>query len=273
MAFFLAMMMFSLAGIPPLAGFFAKWYVFNAAIQAGLYWLAVHGVLSSAVAAFYYLRIVKVMYFDEPAPAFDKPASAPRAVLAVTGILVVFLFAYPGLFIDATTAAAKSLVLNFSLRWLALFRLAEAAQDKAFRLVHHDQLASTNDEALARARSGDAGRLWVVASAQTNGRGRNGRVWSSPRGNLHASLLLIDPAPIRKAPELGFTTGVATLHALREHPIGRPAACDQMAERYSSWRRQTRRDFIGEQRFAGWPPGLRRGHWRELSYTSRGYTL
>jgi len=109
MAFFLAMMMFSLAGIPPLAGLFAKWYVFNAAIQAGLYWLAVIGVLSSAVAAYYYLRIVKVMYFDEAAPAFDRPAAAPRAVLAVTGILVLFLFAYPGVFFDATTAAAQSL--------------------------------------------------------------------------------------------------------------------------------------------------------------------
>jgi NADH-quinone oxidoreductase subunit N len=109
MAFFLAMMMFSLAGIPPLAGFFAKWYVFNAAIQAGLYWLSVIGVLSSAVAAYYYLRIVKVMYFDEAAPAFDRPAAAPRAVLAVTGLLVLFLFAYPGVFIDATTAAAQSL--------------------------------------------------------------------------------------------------------------------------------------------------------------------
>lgn len=109
MAFFLAVMMFSLAGIPPLAGFFAKWYVFNAAIQAGLYWLAVLGVLSSAVAAFYYLRIVKVMYFDEAAPALDTPASAPRAVLAVSGVLVLILFAYPGLFIDATTAAAQSL--------------------------------------------------------------------------------------------------------------------------------------------------------------------
>jgi NADH-quinone oxidoreductase subunit N len=109
MAFFFAMMMFSLAGIPPLAGFFAKWYVFNAAIQAQLYPLAVIGVLSSAVAAFYYLRIVKIMYFDEPAPAFDRPAPAPRIVLALSGILVVFFFAYPGLFIDATNAAAKSL--------------------------------------------------------------------------------------------------------------------------------------------------------------------
>ncbi|MBO0732894.1 MAG: NADH-quinone oxidoreductase subunit NuoN [Methylocapsa sp.] len=109
MAFFLAVMMFSLAGVPPLAGFFAKWYVFNAAIQAGLYALAVIGVLSSAVGAFYYLRIVKVMYFDQPAPAFDKAAPAPRAVLAITGLLTVFLFAYPGFFMEATRAAAHSL--------------------------------------------------------------------------------------------------------------------------------------------------------------------
>jgi NADH-quinone oxidoreductase subunit N len=109
MAFFLAMMMFSLAGVPPLAGFFAKWYVFSAAIQARLYVLAVIGILSSAVAAYYYLRVVKVMYFDEPAPAFDKGTLAPRAVLALTGLFVVFLFAYPGFLIEATRAAAGSL--------------------------------------------------------------------------------------------------------------------------------------------------------------------
>ena len=71
MAFLLAMLLFSLAGIPPLAGFFAKFYVFLAAIQAGLYVLAVIGVLTSVVGAYYYLRIVKVMYFDEPATRFE----------------------------------------------------------------------------------------------------------------------------------------------------------------------------------------------------------
>ena len=75
MAFFLAMLMFSLAGIPPLAGFFAKFYVFLAAIQAGLFTLAVIGVLASVVGAYYYLRIVKIMYFDEPA----TPSSRCRA--------------------------------------------------------------------------------------------------------------------------------------------------------------------------------------------------
>ena len=109
-AFFLAMMMFSLAGIPPLAGFFAKWYVFNAAIQAHLYPLAVIGVLASAVAAYYYLRIVKIMYFDEPAPAFDKPTPSRLRVGACgdrrSRAVVVRL---SGPLHHASTAAAKSL--------------------------------------------------------------------------------------------------------------------------------------------------------------------
>ena len=71
LAFVLALQMFSLAGIPPLAGFFAKYFVFLAAIQAEFYALAVLGVVASVVGAYYYLRIVKVMYFDEPAEAFD----------------------------------------------------------------------------------------------------------------------------------------------------------------------------------------------------------
>src|SRR4029077_10622783 len=66
LAFFCAMLLFSLAGIPPLAGFFAKFYVFMAAINSGLFTLAVLGVLASVVGAYYYLYIIKVMFFDEP---------------------------------------------------------------------------------------------------------------------------------------------------------------------------------------------------------------
>jgi len=109
MAFYLAAMMFSLAGIPPLAGFFAKFYVFAAAIKSGLYGLAVIGVLSSAVAAYYYLRIVKLMYFDEPAKPFDRPDFVARSVLAAaTALIIVFVFA-PSLLTDAAMAAAQSL--------------------------------------------------------------------------------------------------------------------------------------------------------------------
>jgi NADH-quinone oxidoreductase subunit N len=72
MAFVFAVFMLSLAGIPPLAGFFAKFYVFLAAIEAHLYAPSVIGVLASVIGAYYYLRIVKIMYFDDPAPAFDR---------------------------------------------------------------------------------------------------------------------------------------------------------------------------------------------------------
>ena len=109
MAFFLAMMMFSLSGIPPLAGFFAKWYVFLAAIKTNLYPLAVIGVLASTVAAFYYLRVVKVMFFDEPAPAFDRTPFALRSVLWIASILILGFWLYPGPLVSAASAAAKSL--------------------------------------------------------------------------------------------------------------------------------------------------------------------
>jgi NADH-quinone oxidoreductase subunit N len=108
-AFFLAMLLFSMAGVPPLAGFFAKFYVFLAAIKAGMFALAVLGVLTSVVGCFYYLMIVKIMYFDDPAPAFDPMGGALRAMLAVTGLFVLLFFIYPGPLVEAAGVAAKSL--------------------------------------------------------------------------------------------------------------------------------------------------------------------
>jgi NADH-quinone oxidoreductase subunit N len=109
LAFFFAMFLFSLAGVPPLAGFFGKFYVFVAAIKAGLFTLAVIGVLTSVVGAFYYLSIVKVMYFDEPLPKLDSPRLELRTVLAVTGLFNILFFVYPGPLVSVATAAAKSL--------------------------------------------------------------------------------------------------------------------------------------------------------------------
>ncbi|MBE0702935.1 MAG: NADH-quinone oxidoreductase subunit NuoN [Afipia sp.] len=109
LAFMFAMLLFSLAGIPPLAGFFAKFYVFLAAIQAGLYPLAVIGVLTSVVGAFYYLAIIKTMYFDEAKGAVDPMAGELRTVLTLAGIFNLLYFAYPGPLVSAATAAAKSL--------------------------------------------------------------------------------------------------------------------------------------------------------------------
>src|SRR5262245_1329416 len=109
MAFFFAMLLFSLAGIPPLAGFFAKFYVFLAAIQAGLFTLAVIGVITSVVGSYYYLAIVKTMYFDEPAKPFEPMPYELKAVLAVTGLFNLLFFVYPSPLIEAANAAAKSL--------------------------------------------------------------------------------------------------------------------------------------------------------------------
>ncbi|MFG1211948.1 NADH-quinone oxidoreductase subunit NuoN [Xanthobacter flavus] len=109
MALMLGALMFSLAGIPPLAGFLAKYYVFVAAIQAGLYGLSVVGVLASVVGAFYYLRIVKIMYFDEPVDAFDPMPTELKAVLAVSGLFTIFYFVYPAPLIEAASVAARSL--------------------------------------------------------------------------------------------------------------------------------------------------------------------
>ncbi|MDH3580302.1 MAG: NADH-quinone oxidoreductase subunit NuoN [Hyphomicrobiales bacterium] len=109
MAFMLAMLLFSLAGIPPLAGFFAKFYVFLAAINAELYALAVIGVLASVVGAYYYLRIIKIMYFDEPVERFEPMPGVLQAVLAVSGVLVILFFVYPAPLVAAADTAAKAL--------------------------------------------------------------------------------------------------------------------------------------------------------------------
>jgi len=109
MAFLLAMLLFSLAGIPPLAGFFAKFYVFLAAINAGLYALAVIGVLLSVVGAYYYLRIVKIMYFDAPVERFEPMPGLLAAVLGASGLFILFYFVYPAPLVNVAEAAAKSL--------------------------------------------------------------------------------------------------------------------------------------------------------------------
>jgi len=113
MAFALAVFMFSMAGIPPLAGFFSKLYVFLAVIKAGLMGLAVTGVLASVVACYYYLKVVKIMYFDEPAQPFDiDVAPGTRFTLIACVTVTVLFFLMPG-------------------------PLANAAQDAALALFHH----------------------------------------------------------------------------------------------------------------------------------------
>lgn len=110
LAYGLAIMMFSMSGIPPLAGFFGKFLVFKAAVGAGLYGLAVFGVLASVVAAYYYLRVIKVMFFDEPVPKFDAPIPFGRkAVTAICVALVLLFILMPTFVLGSADAAAIAL--------------------------------------------------------------------------------------------------------------------------------------------------------------------
>jgi NADH-quinone oxidoreductase subunit N len=101
--------MFSMAGIPPFSGFFGKLYVFRPAVESGYWTLAVIGVLTSVVGAFYYLRIIKIMYFDKPEPAFDPRASSVSFVGWVGAIVTTFFFLFPAPVVSAAQQAARVL--------------------------------------------------------------------------------------------------------------------------------------------------------------------
>jgi BirA family biotin operon repressor/biotin-[acetyl-CoA-carboxylase] ligase len=101
------------------------------------------------------------------------------------------------------------------LRDLSPFQLADSAIRDGFQVLAFETVGSTNDVAMALARTGGPDRCWLVARTQSSGRGRHGRTWASPAGNLYASLLLIDVVPIELAPQLGFVAGVALARALR----------------------------------------------------------
>ena len=106
-----AMLFLSLAGLPPFAGFVAKFYIFLAAIEAGLVVPAILGVLASTVGLVYYLRLAKIMFFDEPAPAFDtSEALAPRAIMILAGVTTLVLIVLPLPLVNAAGAAAKALI-------------------------------------------------------------------------------------------------------------------------------------------------------------------
>ena len=110
LAYPLALFMFSMSGIPPLAGFFSKFMIFQSAIESGLYALAVFGVLTSVVASYYYLRIIKTMFFDEPAEAFDARIEFSRKIIIGLSLLVVMLFILmPSPLIEVTQSAVREL--------------------------------------------------------------------------------------------------------------------------------------------------------------------
>ena len=96
LSFCFLIILFSLAGIPPLAGFFAKFYIFTAVIEQSMFFLAIIGLLSTVVAAFYYLRIIKIIYFDSERESFDKDHNISlKLSLFISTLLIMFYFIYP----------------------------------------------------------------------------------------------------------------------------------------------------------------------------------
>ena len=110
LAYPLAIFMFSMSGIPPLAGFFSKFIIFQAAIESGLYVLAVFGVVTSVIAAFYYLRVIKVMFFDDPAEKFEGVVELPRKLVIGLSLSVTLLFIFvPSPLVEISQATVKEL--------------------------------------------------------------------------------------------------------------------------------------------------------------------
>ncbi len=109
LALALAIFMFSMAGIPPFSGFWGKYFIFVAAVQSGLWALAVIGVLTSVVGAYYYLRIIKVMFFDEPMEAFDARPMSLSLVLGASAAVTTFFVLFPAPVVDAAERAARVL--------------------------------------------------------------------------------------------------------------------------------------------------------------------
>ena len=97
----LLIILFSLAGIPPLAGFFAKFYIFKSVLEQSMYFLAIVGLLSTVVAAFYYLRIIKIMYFDKEKEKYDTDHSFwLKSSLTVSTLLILIYFVSPSQLIE-----------------------------------------------------------------------------------------------------------------------------------------------------------------------------
>ena len=190
--------------------------------------LAVIGVLTSVVGAYYYLRIVKIMYFDEPAEQLDKGIGASLGVvMTVAAIIIAIVTLIPSPLVDARGRRGRNPVRGLTLAG-------------ALRLHRFDRLGSTNDEAKRLAARGEGHGTAVMAGEQTAGRGRRGRSWFSPPGNLHCS----DPSRSRSGTGARLRAGLRRRGGLAPG-AGRTRARRpirlQMAQRHPVRRRQDRR--------------------------------
>ena len=101
LSFCFLIVLFSLAGIPPLAGFFAKFYIFSAVIDQSMYFLAIVGLLATVIAAFYYLRLIKIIYFDKEKEKYETNHNIGlKLSLLISSIFILFYFTYPSWLIE-----------------------------------------------------------------------------------------------------------------------------------------------------------------------------
>ena len=101
LSFCFLIVLFSLAGIPPLAGFFAKFYIFTAVIDQSMYFLAIVGLLATVIAAFYYLRLIKIIYFDKEKEKYETNHNIGlKLSLLISSIFLLFYFTYPSWLIE-----------------------------------------------------------------------------------------------------------------------------------------------------------------------------
>ena len=188
MATVLAILMFSLAGIPPLAGFFAKFYVFVAAVKEGLWPLAVFGVLASVVGAYYYVRIVKIMFFDAPKEKLPRrSARRQRWSWGSPGLFVLLYVVWPAPLVDRAPMRRPELCFERHEPVGRPGRLHSAprpfAASSSRKPAPPTPRRSSARWPASRARCGS----W--RGARRRAAGRSGRQWASEPGNLYASLL------------------------------------------------------------------------------------
>ncbi len=274
LALAMAIFMFSSwARLLPLAGFLSKFYIFLAAIDARLYGLAVIGVLTSVVGAYYYVRIVKVMYFDEPAPAFDRPVSPCGGRRGARGLVRSCpdpsVLRLPG----AAGRQRRRRGGN------ALHGMMPLPASPSLRLLRYDRLGSTNDDGQTPP-GGHRGPTaeWTVviwAGEQTAGRGRGGSSFALAVRNSYFSAILRHLRALRRLRGAAWASRPrwrwAGTIAARLPPRRGTSVALQVAERRAGGRRQSLRHPLGVRGGAGRHAGLARSrHRRERRQPSRG---
>ena len=226
-----------------------KFYVFVAAIKAGLFTLAVIGVLASVVGAYYYLTIIKVMYFDEPLAKLDPMRIELRTVLAVAGLFNIFFFVYPGPLVSVATSAAKSLFLNgIHARSASRIGGLPAHRLRSGRL---DQYRSHGAGARGRVRSDvvrdDGADGWARTTASRLDRAARQSCQQRPRSDRRGACRCGDAGLCRRSCARDGTAASQHRSIAEVGGIGTYEVFAEMAERRSGRREEARRYRAGSR--------------------------